>query len=67
VQSKELSDFYSLVGVTVYRRAYDKIPEHLRALDDEGLPKQIPDEELGLLRFFKDGNPFDRKIIKGRV
>jgi len=64
VPSKELSDFYSLVGVTVYRRAYDKIPEHLRALNDKGFPKQIPDKELGLLRFFKDGNPFDRKIIK---
>jgi hypothetical protein len=25
---------------------------------------QIPDEQLGLLRLFKDGNPFDRKIVK---
>src|SRR5262249_48238772 len=64
VPSNELSDFYSLVGVTVYRRAYDKIPEHLRSLDDKGFPRQIPDTELGLLRFFKDGNPFDRQIIK---
>jgi len=72
VPSNELSDFYSLVGATVYRRAYDKIPKHLRAVEEtckaDGTIvyefKQIPDEELGLLRFFKDGNPFDRKIIK---
>jgi DNA-directed RNA polymerase len=72
VPSDELSDFYSLVGATVYRRAYDKIPEHMRAVEEVhradvtvayNFPK-IPDEQLGLLRFFKDGNPFDRKIIK---
>jgi DNA-directed RNA polymerase len=72
VPSNELSDFYSLVGATVYRREYDKIPEHLRTVEEttkaDGtivykLP-EIPNEKLGLLRFFKDGNPFDRKIIK---
>jgi DNA-directed RNA polymerase, mitochondrial len=31
--SSELSDFYSLVGAVVYRRAYDKIPEHLRGVE----------------------------------
>ena len=72
VPSNELSDFYSLVGVIVYRRAYDKIPRHLRTVEEvhraDGTVvynlAKIPDEELGLLRFFKDGNPFDRKIIK---
>jgi DNA-directed RNA polymerase len=72
VPSKELSDFYNLVGVIVYRREYDKIPEHLRAIDEitkaDGSIvyefKKIPDEKLGLLRLFKDENPFDRKIIK---
>ena len=72
VPSNEMSDFYSLVGATVYDRAYYKIPEHLRTVEEttkaDGtivykLP-EIPNEKLGLLRFFKDGNPFDRKIIK---
>jgi len=72
VPSNELSDFYSLVGATIYGRAYYKIPEHLRAVEevhraDGGIVyklPEIPKQELGLLRFFKDGNPFDRKIIK---
>src|SRR5262249_18302396 len=70
--SNELSDFYSLVGAAVYHKAYYKIPEHLRAVQETSnaggavvyTVLNIPDEELGLLRFFKDGNPFDRKIIK---
>ena len=65
-------DFYSLVGATVYRREYDKIPGHLRTVEEAHRAggtivykfPEIPDEELSLLRFFKDGNPFDRKIIK---
>jgi DNA-directed RNA polymerase len=70
VPSNELSDFYSLVGAAVYRKAYDKIPEYLRGVEHKpdgtivSKFNQIPDEELGLLRLFKDGNPFDRKIIK---